>query len=269
MLEVRIKRLELMKITQQKLAAQVDGIFKEGILQIQNLIFKQFHFFDTETKKKHLQAIYQDSLTTDYSFEEWNTSISEVVNLFIEAPLEKQRTHFIVYDKNNILLGRCNLRVYGEKINFGYALCVNKQNQGFGTQILRALLYICFDELQLLQDIFGSTMSHNIASQKTMEKVGMIANGCIEKTMERALDTRWLEYKINYRIYKAQASSSRHPGARNLREVILSDYKMSRKEGRRYNSSELGRIHFFLKKEVFLAPPKEDSKVISAQLAHV
>lgn len=243
-----------MKITtQEKLAEAIDAIFKEGVLEINNLIFKQLYFLKSEIKNQFLQAIYQDSLTADYSFEQWNMKTSNVLELFINASIEKQKAHFLVFDINNDFLGRCILRVNAEQIHFGYALCANKQNQGLGTRILQTLFDICFKNLQLNQDIYGSTMSHNIPSQKTMEKVGMISDGCLEKSIKMALDTRWLRYKINLEIYKSHIPGKAHPNSRMLREVILDDYRTTIKQNRLYDASEFGRIKFFLKKEVYLA----------------
>lgn len=244
-----------MKITKQDdLAERIETTFGRNPIQINGLCFRRFCLFSEEEKATFLEQIYEDSLTRSFSFEKWDKTTSLAVKFFIKAPPEKQKTHFLIFDENNDLLGRCIIRVAEEEIYFGYALCVSKQHQGFGTRILRSLLEICFERLQLKQDIYGTTMACNKASQAAMEKVGMISDAYVEKTVEalqnNELDTIELIYKINDKIwFKSSDNNVQRPRQQNPYSRPLCDYTQGGKIKPPVDSYERARWHLFLNQQ--------------------
>ncbi len=240
---------------QVELANLIDLYFKHGSLGINDFIFKQFDSVNSDERKKLLDRLYADKFTANYSFESKEKSASEIIGFFVTASPEKQKAHFMVFDKNNNFLGRCNLRVVDGEIYFGITLqpCLQAR-KGYGKAILKALFKLCFDVLKLEQNIYGSTMSYNIKSQKTMQKTGMVPDGVKESIyFNLALDTKWLKYTITPAQFLANnISEVAHEGSRRFIDVIREDCKQSRKgkgSAAAYSPSQYARALFFMQQE--------------------
>ncbi|MDF1645384.1 MAG: GNAT family protein [Legionellaceae bacterium] len=230
----------------------IETFFTDGSLVINSFVFRQFHSVESVHRENLLRTLYADEFTANYSFESKENSTAEIINFFMNASPEKQKAHFMVFDKDNHFLGRCNLRVVDGKICFGIALQPSVQNKGYGQAILKALFTLCFDVLKLEQNIYGSTMSYNIRSQMTMQKIGMRPDGIISKDLNLALDTKWLKYEITpLQFLTNNTAASTHPDSRKLSDVILEDYLKSRKQEARvkYNATQYERARFFMKQE--------------------
>lgn len=250
---------------QQELACLVDRAFNKGCFQIKNFKFQQLFSIEESLKTEYLQAIYNDNITSSYSFESGLANVQNTVQFFINAPAEKQKTHFMVFDENGLFLGRCFLRVNSGSIHFGIALCRAAQNRGLGGQILQSLFKLCFKHLELKQGVYGTTMSHNRRSQAAMRKSGMVPDGVIEKDIEDSLDTQWLVYKITPEIYNSSEIKNKpHPGARSLRQIILQDYQESRASSNNYNSSQYARARFFMEKQLQNALLEQNNQASTA-----
>lgn len=240
---------------QADLANLIDSHFQAGTLQVNNLCFKQFNVFGDAERAQYLREIYQDKFTTCYSLEEWAPDVNRAISFFCSMKDERHKTHFLIFDETNTLIGRCTLRIPAgkEKISFGIALVASQQNRKYGKAVLETLMKFCFETLQLEQSIFASTMSHNTPSQKLMSSIGMQPHGDITKEIDDALDTVWLEYEMSPSIWRNREHLERceHPSKRTLRQVILEDYKSSYKEDKRpYSSAEFSRVKFFLAKQL-------------------
>ncbi|MCR9192339.1 MAG: GNAT family N-acetyltransferase [Gammaproteobacteria bacterium] len=242
---------------QDELANLIDPYFTHGLLEINSFIFKQFYSVESDQRKKLLNELYTYKDTANYSFESKKNSVSEIIGIFDKTSSENQKTHFMVFDKNNDFLGRCNLRVDEAEIHFGIALKLRIQGKGYGKAILKTLFMLCFNLLKLEQNIYGSTMSYNIKSQMTMAKTGMTPDGNRDKTFGLALDTKWLKYKITPTQFSANNMSViAHAGSRKLRDVILEDYFQSCKNkanevkvSEAQNTAMCARARFFARQE--------------------
>ena len=81
----------------------------------------------------------------------------------------------VVHKQQNVLIGGCTLRRLGPdnpEGYIGYAIGPDYQNQGFATEVGRALIEFGFHTLGLKR-VFAECDVRNVASWRVMEKLGM------------------------------------------------------------------------------------------------
>lgn len=98
-----------------------------------------------------------------------------------QAALEFQKTpgfYAITRRADGVCIGSVviNLEREHEKAGFGYALNRSCWNQGYMTEVLRAVLRFCFEELELNR-VEAFHYAENRASGKVMQKSGMQYEG--------------------------------------------------------------------------------------------
>lgn len=87
---------------------------------------------------------------------------------------------------DHLLIGKISLRPdkRHQRAEIGYWIGVPYWNQGYTTEAARRLVDYGFAELGLRR-IYASYFSHNIASRRVMEKVGMSYEGTLRQHIER------------------------------------------------------------------------------------
>lgn len=85
------------------------------------------------------------------------------------------------------LLGTVSLRLYARdhRAELGYWLSHGAWGYGFATEACRALIAFGFEELALAR-IYAQVLAGNTASQRVLEKVGMIAEGTKRQHVKKA-----------------------------------------------------------------------------------
>jgi len=144
-----------------------------------------------ETKRLILRKFRPDDLDAFYSFlcrpensiysyywpnsvDETRRFISESIKKAEGAPCEDFQ-YAAVLKAGNILIGSCNFVLSGDS-NMGWIVNCEYWNQGYGTEMARAMLDLGFLELGLPR-IIACCDAENAASFRIMEKIGMRREG--------------------------------------------------------------------------------------------
>ena len=90
------------------------------------------------------------------------------------------RFPFMIALKNDSLIGRIELRIEGHRIELGYVMNKSFQGKGYMTETVRAIIHWAFQQPNIYR-VFATTSVDNIASQRVMEKVGMLREGLLRK----------------------------------------------------------------------------------------
>ena len=163
--------------------------------------FAEFHPIETERlllRKLQLGDVYEyyerlfgDADVSRYMLFEPHQSIME--------SLESVQRNLARYEEGNYycwgvelkeeggLMGLVELLQFDEQANscsFVYMLGCNYWNQGYGTELLKAVFRFAFDELEV-ERILAEPMTKNVASCKAMVKAGMKLIGTEEEKYEK------------------------------------------------------------------------------------
>ena len=87
---------------------------------------------------------------------------------------------FMIALKNNDLIGKIELRIEGHRVELGYVMNKAYQGKGYMTETARAIIDWAFQQPNIYR-VFATTGVDNIASQRVMEKVGMLREGLLRK----------------------------------------------------------------------------------------
>ena len=87
---------------------------------------------------------------------------------------------FMIALKNDDLIGRIELRIDGHRVELGYVMNRSFQGRGYMTETVRAIIHWAFLQPNIYR-VYATTSVDNIASQRVMEKVGMLREGLLRK----------------------------------------------------------------------------------------
>jgi ribosomal-protein-alanine N-acetyltransferase len=99
--------------------------------------------------------------------------------------------------KTGQLIGSCGMgyqRDGGLPIEFGYTLARSSWGHGLATEAAGACLRYAFEQLRL-PELYAGVDSHNVASQRVLEKIGFIYQG--EKHLATGIDFRYVARAAN------------------------------------------------------------------------
>lgn len=86
----------------------------------------------------------------------------------------------ITLKENNDVIGMIDPRIEGLKIGIGYVMNRAYQCKGYMTEATRAIINWAFQQPSIYR-VYATTDVDNIASQRVMEKAGMIREGLLRK----------------------------------------------------------------------------------------
>ncbi len=112
------------------------------------------------------------------------------------APREKDACHFAVETLSGKLIGSCSYR----EINWQSRNCTvgwfigdrSMRGKGYGSDMIRALLSICFDELDL-HKVTLAVFEHNARAIALYERLGFVREGALREQLY-SMGRRWDEY---------------------------------------------------------------------------
>ncbi|MFJ4322269.1 GNAT family N-acetyltransferase [Streptomyces tricolor] len=147
-------------------------------------------------------AIYGSPEATGHlSFEpRTHEQVEQIVARCIAAATDLPRTEFafaVVERKTNELIGFARLALDPHQqrgATIGFALHPRVWGVGYGAEMVRLLLSVGFDDLNLHR-IWGARSPHNDASAKTMTSVGMVEEGTIREHVFKA--GRWRDSVVH------------------------------------------------------------------------
>jgi RimJ/RimL family protein N-acetyltransferase len=90
------------------------------------------------------------------------------------------RFSFMITLKNGDLIGRIELRIEGHRVELGYVMNKSFQGRGYMTETVRAIIDWAFQQPSIYR-VYATTGVDNIASQRVMEKTGMLREGLLRK----------------------------------------------------------------------------------------
>jgi RimJ/RimL family protein N-acetyltransferase len=90
------------------------------------------------------------------------------------------RFQYMIILKNADLIGRIQLRIEGHRAELGYVMNRLFQGKGYMTETVRAIIDWAFQQPSIYR-VYATTSVDNIASQRVMEKTGMLREGLLRK----------------------------------------------------------------------------------------
>jgi ribosomal-protein-alanine N-acetyltransferase len=90
------------------------------------------------------------------------------------------RFQYMITLKNADLIGRIQLRIEGHRTELGYVMNKSFQGKGYMTETVRAIINWAFQQPNIYR-VYATTSVDNIASQRVMEKAGMLQEGLLRK----------------------------------------------------------------------------------------
>jgi RimJ/RimL family protein N-acetyltransferase len=90
------------------------------------------------------------------------------------------RFQYMITLKNADLIGRIQLRIEGHRVELGYVMNKSFQGKGYMTETVRAIIHWAFQQTNIYR-VYATTSVDNLASQRVMEKVGMLCEGLLRK----------------------------------------------------------------------------------------
>ena len=90
------------------------------------------------------------------------------------------RFHFMITLKNGDLIGRIQLHIEGHRVELGYVINKSFQGRGYMTETVRAIIDWAFQQPNIYR-VYATTSVDNIASQRVMEKTGMLREGLLRE----------------------------------------------------------------------------------------
>lgn len=90
------------------------------------------------------------------------------------------RFPFMIALKNGGLIGRIELHIEGHRVELGYLMNKSFQGKGYMTETVRAIIDWAFQQPTIYR-VHATTSVDNIASQRVMEKTGMLREGLLRR----------------------------------------------------------------------------------------
>ncbi len=90
------------------------------------------------------------------------------------------RFPFMIALKNHDLIGMIELRIEGHRAELGYVMNKSFHGKGHMTETVRAIINWAFQQPNIYR-VYATTSVDNIASQRVMEKAGMLQEGLLRK----------------------------------------------------------------------------------------
>ena len=78
------------------------------------------------------------------------------------------------------MIGRIELRIEGHRVELGYVMTKSFQGKGYMTETVRAIIDWAFQQPSIYR-VYATTGVDNIASQRVMEKTGMLREGLLRR----------------------------------------------------------------------------------------
>ena len=123
------------------------------------------------------------SVSDNTTYMVWGPNTEEQARAFINMAIAKANEipctnyqYAAVLKDSNMLIGACNLALSGDEAEIGWILHRDYWQQGFGTEMGRALIELGFDELNLHR-ILAHCDAENVGSYRIMEKLNMRREG--------------------------------------------------------------------------------------------
>jgi len=130
------------------------------------------------------RAYMQDPQVTRYTTWRPHQQVQETEN-FIENSIAawENETRFpmvITLKEEDEPFGMIDFHVRGCTVGFGYVIARSHQNKGYATEATRAIIHWAFQQPAIYR-VNASTDVENIASQRVLEKAGMLREGMLRK----------------------------------------------------------------------------------------
>ena len=129
-------------------------------------------------------AYMQDPEVTRYTTWQPHQNIQEAEN-FITGSLSawQNETRFpfvITLKEKDEPFGMIDLHIRGCTVGFGYVIARSHQHKGYATEATLAMIHWAFQQPTIYR-VNASTDVDNIASQRVLEKAGMVREGLLRK----------------------------------------------------------------------------------------
>ena len=149
-------------------------LFDNETLSTDRLVLRKFRKDDAAD----VLAYGSDAETLKYLFWDGVYTVGEALNDIVGYYWAQPGIFAIELKENKKCIGCIDLRMKPEyeKASFGYVLNRHYWNKGYMTEVLSALLKLCFEKL-LLNRVEAEHFVGNEASGKVMEKCGMEFEG--------------------------------------------------------------------------------------------
>ncbi len=127
----------------------------------------------------------RDNKTNKYLVSGSNTTSLDEIASYVKAIQEKEADFlFAVISKNdNIHIGNARLQITDQELKIGkFGMMIGNSNyhgKGIGTEVVRLVLKIAFEDLKL-HKVFLEVVADNIPAIKIYEKNGFIVEGSIK-----------------------------------------------------------------------------------------
>lgn len=140
------------------------------MLQTKRLILKSLESADRDVM---IDLLINGVIKETYMLPDFQSQ-DEAVKLFERMrELSVSKTRYVrgIY-RDNILIGMVNdVGIEGNKIELGYMLAPAYHNQGYATEMLRAVIDEMFE--RGFEEVLAGAFETNVASRRVMEKSGM------------------------------------------------------------------------------------------------
>ena len=149
------------------------------------------------------------------------------INIAISKAAEVPCTNYqyaAVLKANNQLIGGCDLAVSGDEAEIGWILHRDFWNQGFGTEMGKAMLELGFNELSLHR-IIAHCDAENQASYRVMEKIGMRREGLfLEGRPAHKLSNNKFSDELSYAILKGEWETGKEIAYYKTLSCVFDDF---------------------------------------------
>jgi RimJ/RimL family protein N-acetyltransferase len=129
-------------------------------------------------------AYMQDPQVTRYTTWRPHQQVQETES-FIENSIAawESETRFpmvITLKEEDVPFGMIDFHIRGCTVGFGYVIARSHQHKGYATEAARAMIHWAFQQPAIYR-VNASTDVENIASQRVLEKAGMLREGLLRK----------------------------------------------------------------------------------------
>lgn len=157
-------------------------------IETERLLLRQLQLGDVY---EYYERLFGDGDVAQYMLFEPHQTIMESLEAVQQKLKRYEEEHFYCWGverkEEGGLMGLVELLRFDEQANtcsFAYMLGCDYWNQGYGTELLKAVFRFAFEELEV-ERIVADHMTANVASGKAMEKAGMKHIGTEEGKYEK------------------------------------------------------------------------------------